>query len=54
MHWLNALAVVVLMMNGWRVYNATRVAIPADITRWAGSAILTLCRHGCLASNGSL
>jgi Ni,Fe-hydrogenase I cytochrome b subunit len=23
MHWLNALAVVVLMMNGWRVYNAT-------------------------------
>ena len=22
-HWLDALAVVVLMMSGWRIYNAT-------------------------------
>ena len=44
MHWLNALAVVVLMMSGWRIYNATAflgVVIPADITLggWLGGAL---------------
>ncbi|WP_309681158.1 cytochrome b/b6 domain-containing protein [Polaromonas sp.] len=44
MHWLNALAVVVLMMSGWRIYNATAFlgfAIPNDITLggWLGGAI---------------
>ena len=44
MHWLNALAVVVLMMSGWRIYNATAFlgfAIPADITLggWLGGAL---------------
>lgn len=34
-HWLNALAVVVLMMSGWRIYNATSFLgfpIPAGTT----------------------
>lgn len=44
MHWLNALAVVVLMMSGWRIYNATAFlgfAIPKSITLggWLGGAI---------------
>lgn len=44
MHWLNAMAVVVLMMSGWRIYNATAFlgfAIPKDITLggWLGGAI---------------
>ncbi|MFM9900259.1 MAG: cytochrome b/b6 domain-containing protein [Polaromonas sp.] len=44
MHWLNALAVVVLMMSGWRIYNATAFlgfVIPADITLggWLGGAL---------------
>ncbi len=44
MHWLNALAVVVLMMSGWRIYNATAFlgfAIPADVTLggWLGGAL---------------
>jgi thiosulfate reductase cytochrome b subunit len=44
MHWLNALAVVVLMMSGWRIYNATAFlgfAIPKGITLggWLGGAI---------------
>ena len=44
MHWLNALAVVVLMMSGWRIYNATAFlgfAIPKDITLggWLGGAL---------------
>lgn len=44
MHWLNALAVVVLMMSGWRIYNATAFmgfAIPKGITLggWLGCAI---------------
>ncbi|MHB1248570.1 MAG: cytochrome b/b6 domain-containing protein [Polaromonas sp.] len=44
MHWLNALAVVVLMMSGWRIYNATAFlgfAIPKNITLggWLGGAI---------------
>ena len=44
MHWLNALAVVVLMMSGWRIYDATAFmgfAIPGGITLggWLGGAI---------------
>jgi thiosulfate reductase cytochrome b subunit len=44
MHWLNALAVVVLMMSGWRIYNATAFlgfAIPKDFTLggWLGGAL---------------
>jgi thiosulfate reductase cytochrome b subunit len=44
MHWLNALAVVVLMMSGWRIYNATAFlgfAIPKGLTLggWLGGAI---------------
>jgi len=43
-HWLNALAVVIMTMSGWRIYNATGFlgfAIPADITLggWLGGAI---------------
>lgn len=43
-HWLNALAVVVLMMSGWRIYNATAFlgfAFPKGITLggWLGGAI---------------
>ena len=44
MHWLNALAVFILMMSGWRIYNATAFlgfAIPKYITLggWLGGAI---------------
>jgi thiosulfate reductase cytochrome b subunit len=44
MHWLNALAIVVLMMSGWRIYNATAFngfAFPKDITLggWLGGAL---------------
>lgn len=44
MHWLNALAVVVLMMSGWRIYNATAFlgfTVPKDITLggWLGGAL---------------
>lgn len=44
MHWLNALAVMVLMMSGWRIYNATAFlgfGIPGDITLggWLGGAL---------------
>lgn len=43
-HWLNALAVVVLMMSGWRIYNATAFlgfAFPKSITLggWLGGAL---------------
>lgn len=43
-HWLNALAVVVLMMSGWRIYNATAFlgfAFPKEITLggWLGGAL---------------
>lgn len=45
MHWLNALAVLVLMASGWRIYNATGFlgfTIPKDITLggWLGGALL--------------
>lgn len=44
MHWLNALAVVILMMSGWRIYNATGFlgfTIPKGITLggWLGGAL---------------
>ena len=44
MHWLNALAVVVLITSGWRIYNATAFlgfAFPKDITLggWLGGAL---------------
>jgi thiosulfate reductase cytochrome b subunit len=44
-HWLNVLAVLVLMMSGWRIYNATAFlgfSIPADATLggWLGGALL--------------
>ncbi len=44
MHWLNAVAVVVLMMSGWRIYNATSFlgfGIPKDLTLggWLGGAL---------------
>ena len=44
MHWLNALAVVVLILSGWRIYNATGFlgfTIPKGITLggWLGGAL---------------
>lgn len=44
MHWLNALAVVLLIMSGWQIYNATGFFgfnIPKAITLggWLGGAI---------------
>lgn len=44
MHWLNALAVAVLMMSGWRIYDATAFlgfAIPRNVTLggWLGGAL---------------
>ena len=43
-HWVNVLAVVILMMSGWRIYNATAFlgfAIPKSVTLggWLGGAI---------------
>jgi thiosulfate reductase cytochrome b subunit len=43
-HWLNALAVLVLVLSGWKIYNATAFlgfAIPKDITLggWLGGAL---------------
>ncbi|WP_305806718.1 cytochrome b/b6 domain-containing protein [Stenotrophomonas sp. YIM B06876] len=44
-HWLNALAVVILVMSGWRIYDASPFfpfSIPAVITLggWLGGALL--------------
>lgn len=44
-HWLNALAVVLLVMSGWRIYNASPFfdfRIPKEITLggWLGGALL--------------
>lgn len=44
MHWLNAMAVLLLIGSGWRIYNATGFlgfAIPRDITLggWLGGAL---------------
>jgi thiosulfate reductase cytochrome b subunit len=43
-HWLNAIATLVLMASGWRIYNATAFlgfAIPNQVTLggWLGGAI---------------
>ena len=43
-HWINALAVVVMTLSGWRIYNASPffpLAIPPEITLggWLGGAI---------------
>jgi thiosulfate reductase cytochrome b subunit len=43
-HWLNAIAVVVLITSGWRIYNATAFlgfAIPKGVTLggWLGGAL---------------
>ncbi|MNZ76631.1 hypothetical protein D3C78_951450 [compost metagenome] len=43
-HWLNALAVVILVMSGWRIYDASPFfpfTIPASITLggWLGGAL---------------
>ncbi len=43
-HWLNALAVVILVMSGWRIYDASPFfpfSIPAGITLggWLGGAL---------------
>ena len=43
-HWLNAVAVVILAMSGWRIYNAAPFfdfVIPSEITLggWLGGAI---------------
>lgn len=44
MHWINALAVVIMVMSGWRIYNAApffNFAFPKDITLggWLGGAL---------------
>ncbi|MBK1721205.1 cytochrome b/b6 domain-containing protein [Thiocystis violacea] len=43
-HWLNALAVVILVMSGWRIYNASplfdfRFANDITLGGWLGGAI---------------
>lgn len=44
-HWLNALAALVMMLSGWRIYNASPVfppfRFPGDITLggWLGGAL---------------
>lgn len=44
-HWLNVLAVLILMLSGWRIYNASPLfpdfIIPRDITLggWLGGAL---------------
>lgn len=45
MHWLNAIAVLILMTSGWQIYNATSFlgfSIPKEMTLggWLGGAIL--------------
>ncbi|ARU30308.1 cytochrome B [Sulfuriferula sp. AH1] len=44
-HWLNALAVVLMVMSGWKIYNASPIfafRFPDDITLggWLGGALL--------------
>ncbi|MBI2276047.1 MAG: cytochrome b/b6 domain-containing protein [Dechloromonas sp.] len=43
-HWVNVLAIVIMVMSGWRIYNASPLfafTIPADITLggWLGGAL---------------
>ena len=50
-HWLNAIAVAVLVMSGWRIYNATAFlgfAIPKGVTLggWLGGLLgMLVFRH---------
>ena len=44
-HWINAVAIVLMIMSGWQVYNASplfRFSFPASITLggWLGGALL--------------
>jgi thiosulfate reductase cytochrome b subunit len=44
-HWINAVAIVLMIMSGWQVYNASplfKVSFPAEITLggWLGGALL--------------
>jgi thiosulfate reductase cytochrome b subunit len=44
-HWINLLAVVILMLSGWRIYNASPIfdfSFPKQITLggWLGGALL--------------
>ena len=44
-HWINALSVVVMVLSGWKIYNATAFlgfAFPKDLTLggWLGGALL--------------
>ena len=44
-HWLNALAVVILAMSGWRIYNAApffdfKIAKEITLGGWLGGAIM--------------
>lgn len=60
MHWLNALAVVVLTLSGWRIYDATAFlgfTIPKGVTlgsglagalQWHFAAMWVLGVNGCL------
>lgn len=59
-HWLNALAALVMMLSGWRIYNASPVfppfRFPGDITLggWLGGALQCTSRPcGCCSSTGS-
>jgi thiosulfate reductase cytochrome b subunit len=43
-HWLNAISIVLMVMSGWRIYNASPIfpfSFPGDITLggWLGGAI---------------
>lgn len=43
-HWLNAISVILMVLSGWRIYNASPIfpfAFPGDITLggWLGGAI---------------
>jgi thiosulfate reductase cytochrome b subunit len=59
-HWVNALAVVILVMSGWRIYNATAFfdfAFPKGLTLggWLGGALLWhFAAMWILAINGTL
>jgi thiosulfate reductase cytochrome b subunit len=59
-HWVNAVAVVVLALSGWKIYNATAFlgfAFPAELTigGWLGGALLWhFAAMWVLAVNGAL
>lgn len=59
-HWLNALAVLIMVTSGWRIYNASPLfgfSFPADITLggWLGGALQWhFAAMWLLAANGAL